>query len=58
MLDVALLSSRPNFPFLPLNCTEAVPSRHSGRKLNLIFLFECNAANFFGKYTKAENSPA
>jgi hypothetical protein len=28
MLDVALLSSRPNLPFLLLNCTEAVPSRH------------------------------
>ena len=28
MLDVALLSSTPNFPFLLLNCTEAVPSRH------------------------------
>ena len=28
MLDVALLSSRPNFPFLLLNCTEVVPSIH------------------------------
>jgi hypothetical protein len=27
MLAVALLSSRPNFPFLLLNCTEVVPSR-------------------------------
>jgi hypothetical protein len=27
MLAVALLSSRPNFQFLLLNCTEAVPSR-------------------------------
>jgi hypothetical protein len=26
MLAVALLSSRPNFPFLLLNCTEVVPS--------------------------------
>src|SRR5271168_4051072 len=25
MLDVALLSSRPNFPFLLSNCTEVVP---------------------------------
>ena len=25
MLDVALLSSRLNFPFLLLNCTEVVP---------------------------------
>jgi hypothetical protein len=32
MLDVALLSSRPNFPFLLLNCTEAVPSQHSGHR--------------------------
>ena len=29
---------------------------HSGRKS--VRLFECNAANLFGKYTKAENSPA
>jgi len=27
MLDVALLSSRPNFPFLLLNCTEVVPNK-------------------------------
>jgi integrase len=26
MLDVALLSSRPNFRFLLLNCTEVVPN--------------------------------
>src|SRR5215471_6433233 len=33
MLDVALLSSKPNFPFLLLNCTEAVPSLHGGRRI-------------------------
>ena len=30
MLDVALLSSRPNFRFLLLNCAEIVPSPRSG----------------------------
>ena len=53
-LDVALLSSKSNFPFLLLNCTEVVPSLW-----NLsIFLLKCNAASSLGKYTKAEDSPA
>ncbi len=36
MLAVALLSSRPNFPFLLLNCTEAVPSRRRSVGISLI----------------------